>query len=280
MKLPPKLLGSVGLAFGLALTACASGNSTPVAASPTPIVTVSSTSAAPTPSEQPGQLLKHGSRVAAVRTLQRLLYQQAAQAYYKPTACNFDTDFGPLTKRALQTWQHAKGHKPSGRIRVNSAQWRQLQETATADRLAYGLDAKSVAAAKHDSTHWAIDASQAPACVRVLHYLPAQNTVKTVFSSQAAYAGWAYNTEGQLEHYHTPNGVFHLEYKDPAGINAYSSTYDHAPMPWASCFIGSSVCFHQDGLFPSHGCVHIPSMADASLIYHRVPLGTIVRVHA
>jgi hypothetical protein len=56
-----------------------------------------------------------------------------------------------------------------------------------------------------------------------------------------------------------------------------SNLYPGAYMRWAACFNGGQ-CFHYDGLYASHGCVHIPSITAAKYI-HDLPYGTRVVVH-
>jgi hypothetical protein len=61
------------------------------------------------------------------------------------------------------------------------------------------------------------------------------------------------------------------------GYNFYSKEFNNAPMHYAACFNGGQ-CLHYDGLFPSHGCIHIPSMTTARYI-GSLPIGTTVVVH-
>lgn len=232
-----------------------------------------STSSPPTPT---GIVLQNGSKNTYVTQLQTWLYQSKRGVFYGGT-CNFDQNFGPHTLQALENWQKATSQPTTGKITVGSTQWQMLQAEATANRLLAGVDPRSVAAAKANGL--AIDGSKSPSCVRVLQADPtAPQGVKIVVSISASYAGQALGTDHQYHNYVTPNGTFRLYYRDPLGANAYSSTYFHAPMPWAVYFNGG-VAFHYDGLSPSHGCVHIPSMDIAHYLY-TLPLGTTVVIHS
>ena len=49
-------------------------------------------------------------------------------------------------------------------------------------------------------------------------------------------------------------------------------------MYWVSFFDGSEA-LHYDGLWPSHGCVHIADQSVAETIEQDAPMGTTVVVH-
>jgi len=186
-----------------------------------------------------------------------------------------------MALQALENWQKAAHQPVTGKIQVGSAQWALLKREATANRLPAGLSNGVVQRTLGSPTGYAIDGSQGsrlPNCVRVLQADPASpHGVKIIISTQAAYAGWAKGRDGKMHLYHTPDGVFALYYPDPLKDKAYSAEFFHAAMPWAIYFNGG-VAFHYDGLFPSHGCVHIPSMALAKQIYY-LPLKTPVVIH-
>jgi hypothetical protein len=179
-----------------------------------------------------------------------------------------DGDFGPITKTGLKRWQSITGHPTSGRVVVGSRQWRQLQREASVERLASYISSSAISAAR--TSGWAVDASKAPAQVTVLRYDRLLHHLVVALSISAAYGGLIDGVQ-----YTTYDGVFRIyaEY----GADFVSHKYNNAPMPYAACFNGGQ-CLHYDGLFPSHGCIHIPSWSAAKFI-DRLPLGTTVVVH-
>jgi hypothetical protein len=139
---------------------------------------------------------------------------------------------------------------------------------SAASRLPTYLSPQSVKIARQHG--WAVDASKLPAMVTVLHYNSATKRVSVTLSIQAAFGG---NIGGVQ--YSTENGVYRIYLKKGSGF--VSTLYPGAKMAWATFFHGGEA-FHHDGLFPSHGCVHIPSMTAAKYI-HDLPMGTTVVVH-
>jgi hypothetical protein len=211
-----------------------------------------------------GSVLQRGVNSHWVSELQTYLHANQRADFYNEGP---DGAFGPLTTAGLRSWQKVAGYAVTGRVSVGSRQWNQLKREATASRLPGYLDKRSIDAATQNG--WSIDASQSPGMVTVLHYEPKLGQVVQTLSIPASYGGWI-----KGKRYYTRNGVFRIH--DVYGIDFWSTTYN-APMRWAACFDGGR-CFHFDGLGPSHGCVHIPSMAAAKYIHDR-PLRTVVVVH-
>lgn len=209
--------------------------------------------------------LRIGSLGASVAQLQAALHANQRGDFYRSA---IDGGFGPLTRIGLTRWQRVASFATTGTITVGSRQWQQLRSEATISRLPGYIDRRSVAAARKGG--WVVDASKSPAMVNVLHYDLNLGRVVVALSIAAAYGG---NIGGVQ--YTTANGVFHIYAEFGAGF--VSRLYNNAPMPYAACFNGGQ-CLHYDGLFPSHGCIHIPSWSAARYI-DRLPIGTAVVVH-
>ncbi|HEU5004511.1 MAG TPA: L,D-transpeptidase family protein [Candidatus Saccharimonadales bacterium] len=209
--------------------------------------------------------LQPGSNGSSVTVLQQDLHMNVHADYYGSA---FDGAFGPLTMSGLQRWQKAEGYRPTGWIVVGSSQWNKLRSEATVERLPSYISQTAISAARQSG--WAVDASKSPAIVSVLRLNPVTKNVTVALSTPVAYAG---NIDGVQ--YTTHDGVFHIYAK--FGPDFVSREYNNAPMPYAACFNGGQ-CLHYDGLFPSHGCIHIPSMSYARYI-NRLPRGTTVVVH-
>ena len=209
--------------------------------------------------------LRDGSHGAAVTQLQQYLHANQRADFY---GGGFDGAFGPATKAGLQRWQAAAGYLPSGSVATGSRQWIQLHREAVISRLAGYISQTAITAARQ--TGWAVDASKAPSVVSVLRY--SGGTVQVALSISAAYGG--YKADDNITHT-TYDGTFpiYAEY----GADFVSREYNNAPMPYAACFNGGQ-CLHYDGLFPSHGCIHIPSWSAARYI-DSLPIGTTVAVH-
>lgn len=79
----------------------------------------------------------------------------------------------------------------------------------------------------------------------------------------------------------TPTGVFHVLTKGNAHTtsNLWSDGGKPAPMPWFVGITRGGLGFHQDPLAASHGCIHIPSMAQAKYINQHIPYGSTVVIH-
>jgi hypothetical protein len=215
----------------------------------------------------PASSLRVGSNGPAVTQLEQNLHANQRMDLYGGT---FDGDFGPLTRAGLRSWQKLAGYPVTGSITVGSRQWNQLRREATVSRLAGYISRSAISAARSEG--WAVDASKAPGVVSVLHYDPATSLVVVTLSISAAYGG--YKADDGITH-NTTNGVFRIQAE--YGPDFVSHLYNNAPMPYAACFNGGQ-CLHYDGLYPSHGCIHIPSMS-AAIYINRLPLGTTVVVH-
>jgi hypothetical protein len=174
-----------------------------------------------------------------------------------------------MVNTGLKSWQKLAGYPVTGSITVGSRQWNQLRREATVSRLASYISQSAIQAARDES--WAIDASKSPGVVSVLHYDRSLRLVVVTLSISAAYGG--YKADDGITH-STTDGLFRIQARYPRD---FMSQKYHAPMPWAACFNGGQ-CFHYDGLYASHGCVHIPSMPAAKYI-HDLPIGTRVVVH-
>ncbi|MGH7156677.1 MAG: L,D-transpeptidase family protein [Candidatus Saccharimonadales bacterium] len=228
------------------------------------VMAVGTNAAVASPAFQPVKL-HNGSQGQVVTELQQFLHDNQRADFY---ADGLDGNFGPLTKTALIRWQKSEGTSPTGTITVGSVLWNQLRHEATVSRLADYISQAAIQAATLSG--WAVDASKSPAIVSVLRYDKASRQVVVALSIEAAFAG---NIGGMQ--YTTYDGVFHI-YAD-FGPDFVSKEYNNAPMPYAACFNGGQ-CLHYDGLFPSHGCIHIPSW-NAAIYINRLPLGTTVVVH-
>jgi len=215
--------------------------------------------------------LASGSTGSAVVRLQQFLHMSQRGDFY---AGSFDGDFGPLTGSGLRNWQKSAGYRPSGSVTVGGSQWNRLRREATVDRLAGYISKTAVQAARREG--WAVDASKSPAIVSVLRYDPALRQVLVTLSISAAYGG--YKSDDGVTHV-TYDGVFRIfaEHDQYYTAHVPGKPWNGAPMPYAACFNGGD-CLHYDGLFPSHGCVHIPSWSAAKYI-DRLPIGTVVVVH-
>jgi hypothetical protein len=213
-----------------------------------------------------GTILRTGSHGSPVTTLQQYLHSNSHADFYTGT---IDGAFGPLTKYGLAYWQKRAGYRPTGTIATGSRQWNQLKREATVTRLAGYISQSAISAAS--SQGWAVDASKAPAIVSVLQRLP-NGRVQVALSIAAAYGG--YKSDDNIVHT-TYDGVFRIYFK--GDYNYMSTEYPGAYMRWAACFNGGQ-CLHFDGLYASHGCIHIPSLPAAKFI-HDLPYGTTVVVH-
>jgi len=231
------------------------------------------TNSSPTPA---AIVLQSGSKGANVTLLEEGLYQSVRGAFYQ--ACNYDASFGPMALKALEQWQKAAGQPVTGKIQVGSTQWQLLKREATANRLLPGISTASVTYVVQYGKPL-IDYGKTAGCAHALAPDPtAPHGVKVTISSGASSAGLAMGTDHKYHEYTTPNGMFQIGWQDPDGVNAYSHSYFHADMPWATCFIGHDVCFHYDGDAPSHGCVHVHDKNAAHELY-LLPRGTEVNVH-
>jgi hypothetical protein len=119
--------------------------------------------------------------------------------------------------------------------------------------------------------YWAVDVNKEQDVLRVLWghrghvYISDQTAIAT--------GGWIGGV-----HYVTPDGVFAIYAKGGPNTRVHCRcAWNGAPMPWATYFYRGDA-IHQDGLFPSHGCVHVPSWYLAERI-HNLPYGTTVVVH-
>lgn len=211
--------------------------------------------------------LHAGSHSPYVTQLEQYLHANRRMDLYKGP---FDGVFGPMTNSGLRTWQKLAGYPMTGSIAVGSSQWNQLRREATVERLAGYINQSAIQAAGRAG--WAVDASKSPGVVSVLHYDRSLRLVVVTLSISAAYGG--YKADDGITH-STTNGVFRIYAR--FGPDFVSRTYDNAPMPYAACFNGGQ-CLHYDGLYPSHGCIHIPSMTAAKYI-NSLPIGTTVVVH-
>jgi hypothetical protein len=211
--------------------------------------------------------LHMGSHGPAVTLLEQSLHANQRMDLYKGA---FDGDFGPMTNSGLKSWQKLAGYPVTGSVTVGSRQWNQLRREATVERLASYISRSAIQAAR--SQGWAIDASKSPGMVSVLRYDRSLRLVVVTLSISAAYGG--YKADDGITH-STTDGVFRIYAR--FGPDFVSRTYDNAPMPYAACFNGGQ-CLHYDGLYPSHGCIHIPSMTAAKYI-NSLPIGTTVVVH-
>jgi hypothetical protein len=215
--------------------------------------------------------LRQGSQGTSVTQLQRFLHMNSRGDFYGGA---FDGVFGPVTSTGLKHWQTAAGFRATGTVAVGSRQWNKLRHEATVDRLASYISATAIQAARQGN--WAVDASKSPAIVTVLHYDSAIRGVVVALSIAAAYGG--YKVDDGVVH-STGNGVFRIfaEHDQYYTAHVPGKPWNGAPMPYAACFNGGD-CLHYDGLFPSHGCIHIPSWSAAKYI-DSLPLGTTVVVH-
>lgn len=211
----------------------------------------------------PPARLHVGSNGPVVVRLQNYLHANVRADFYGGA---FDGAFGPLTKSGLQGWQKANGYRSTGSVVIGSSQWNKLRQQATVSRLAGYISQTAINAAR--SSGWAVDASKSQWRVVILRYMP-ESGVHVALSIAASFGG----PIGGVQ-YRTDDGVFRI-YAE-FGPDFVSQEY-HAPMAYAACFNGSQ-CLHYDGLFPSHGCIHIPSMSAAQYI-NRLPIGTTVVVH-
>jgi hypothetical protein len=212
-----------------------------------------------------GTILRSGSQGAPVTTLQQYLHANRHADLYTGV---IDGDDGPITNTGLKLWQKLAGYRVTGTISVGSRQWNQLKSEAVVTRLAGYISRSAISAARQYG--WAVDASKSPGMVSVLH--STGGTVQVALIISAAYGG--YKADDGITH-STTDGVFRIFFK--GGYDYASTEYPGAYMRWAACFNGGQ-CLHYDGLYPSHGCIHIPSMPAAKFI-HDLPYGTIVVVH-
>jgi hypothetical protein len=211
--------------------------------------------------------LQTGTHSSSVTVLEQYLHANQRTDLYGGA---FDGDFGPIVSTGLRSWQKLAGYRVTGTISVGSGQWNRLRREATVERLASYISQTAIQAARGGG--WAIDASKSPGMVTVLHYDPSLRLVVVTLSISAAYGG--YKADDGITH-STTDGVFRIYAR--YGPDFVSRTYNDAPMPYAACFNGGQ-CLHYDGLYASHGCIHIPSMSAAKYI-NSLRLGTTVVVH-
>jgi hypothetical protein len=211
--------------------------------------------------------LQTGTHSSSVTVLEQYLHANQRTDLYGGA---FDGDFGPMANAGLRSWQKLAGYRVTGTISVGSGQWNRLRREATVERLASYISQTAIQAARGEG--WAIDASKSPGMVSVLHYDPSLRLVVVTLDISAAYGG--YKADDGITH-QTTDGMFRIQYK--GGYDYMSNLYPGAYMRWAACFNGGQ-CFHYDGLYASHGCVHIPSITAAKYI-HDLPYGTRVVVH-
>lgn len=198
--------------------------------------------------------LRRGMKTPAVAVLQQYLRLNTHGNFYHASN-GFDGAFGPATEAGLKKWQRRDGYRPTGWITIGSSQWNRLRHEVMRFNLPDYLDPQAIGAARQGG--WAVDASKSPGMVTVLHFDARKRRMSVTLSIAASYGG-----EIHGHPYTTDDGFFHV-YAD-FSVDFYSKKYD-APMPWAACFNGGQ-CLHYDGLFASHGCVHIPSMTAAKYI--------------
>lgn len=211
--------------------------------------------------------LHPGSQGNAVTLLEQYLHANKRMDLYGGA---IDGAFGPLADAGLRSWQKLAGYPVTGTIAVGSRQWNQLRREAAVERLPAYISQTAVQAARQEG--WAIDASKSPGMVSVLRYDPSLKLVVVTLDISAAYGG--YKADDGITH-QTTDGLFRIQYK--GGYDYMSNLYPGAYMRWAACFNGGQ-CFHYDGLYASHGCVHIPTLPAAKYI-HDLPYGTRVVVH-
>jgi len=210
--------------------------------------------------------LSKGDSGFIVAELQSYLGTNSKHDYFHNPGGTFTTYFGEITYTALKQWQRANHLKPSGTITVGSPEWKLLVRQAQLPPIPPNISEISVAAAKLNG--WAIDANKSPSVVSVLRYNAATKKLEIPWSSPAAY--------GDLRgpQYVTADGVFQIYLK---AVEYYSQAYS-TMMYWVSFFDGGEA-LHYDGLWPSHGCVHIAVQLVAETIEQEAPLGTTVVVH-
>lgn len=210
--------------------------------------------------------LSPGANGFIVAELQSYLSTNSKQDYFHNPGGTFTTYFGKITDASLKQWQHANRLKPTGTITVGSSEWNRLVSQAQLPPTPPNISEISVAAAKLSG--WAIDANKEPSVVSVLRYNAATKQLTIPWSSPAAY--------GDLRgpQYVTADGVFQIYLKS---VRYYSQEYS-TMMYWVSFFDGSEA-LHYDGLWPSHGCVHIAVQTVAETIEQAAPLGTTVVVY-
>jgi L,D-transpeptidase-like protein len=213
------------------------------------------------------RILREGMQGQRVKDLQEYLDNSKRRDFFRHPAGGYSGQFSHLTTRSLERWQHATHHPVTGQVKVQGAQWKQLQREATKSRMPPGIDKRAVKAAIADG--WAVDASKKYARVRVLHYQASTHQVLVTLSIRASYG------DARGPQYVTAEGVWHIYRKE--GADYTSTEYDGAPMPWATFFHGGQA-MHEDPLTTSHGCIHIPSYTAAKYI-HDLPYGTAVVVH-
>jgi hypothetical protein len=218
-----------------------------------------------------GPTLKLGSTNALVTSLEQFLDNSKRSDFYAWTAGGYDNDFGPTVLAGLKHWQAVTHHPVTGTIVVGSSQWQQLKGEATQSRLPKGISKTAVVLAK--STGWAIDSNLSAERTWVLHYQASTHQVLVTLSIASSHAGVIKGKK-----YTTYQGVFHIFRKEGPGYRAHTTEdWNNAPMPWATFFDGGQA-FHEDPLTPSHGCIHIPSMAAAKYI-HDLPNRTPVVIN-
>jgi len=203
----------------------------------------------------PAVRLHLGSSGPAVVKLQRGLHITA------------DGVYGPGTQAAVMKLQAVYGLATDGV--VGPATWQAWAKRGAMASVLASFDNRTVDAARR--TGWAIELrlNGNAGSTRVLRY--ANGRYSLPVASPSSSAGWAYDQYGVLRHYTTCTGVHYLQRPDPLGQYAFSAVYHHAPMAWARYWCGG-IAFHQDPLDASHGCVHLPSYADAEYIWH-MPYG-------
>jgi peptidoglycan hydrolase-like protein with peptidoglycan-binding domain len=227
---------------------------------------VISNTPAKAPTNPSAVTLSKGSSGFIVAELQTYLSTNSKHDYFHNPDGTFTIYFGKITTMALKQWQRTNRLKPTGTITVGSADWNRLISQAQLPPIPPNISEIAVAAAKLNG--WAIDANKDPSVVSVLRYNAVTKQLKIPWFSPAAY--------GDLRgpQYVTADGVFQIYLQS---VTYYSQAYS-TMMYWVSFFDGSEA-LHYDGLWPSHGCVHIAIQAVAETIEQDAPLGTIVVVH-
>lgn len=215
--------------------------------------------------------LRSGMKTPAVAVLQQYLRLNTHGNFYQARN-GYDGIFGPGTEAGLKKWQRREGYNPTGWITIGSSQWNRLRHEEMEFRLPDYLDPQAVGAARQNG--WAVDASKSPGMVNVLHFDARKRKMTATLSIAASYGGFIDGKDRP-----STNGVFHIFAEHGPDYTAHvpGKPWDGAPMPYATCYNGGE-CLHEDGLFVSHGCIHIPSY-DAARYINGLPLGTTVVVH-
>jgi peptidoglycan hydrolase-like protein with peptidoglycan-binding domain len=208
-------------------------------------------------------VLRAGSRGPAVTEVQRDLRITA------------DGIFGKQTRAAVIAFQSAHGLVADGIVGPKT--WAALRGTSPAPAasagLPAGISAQAIAKARAGSP--AVDINLTTKKLYVLKPGPAQGQVVVAISSPISAGGTIKGVK-----YQTPVGSFSIGREEGRDYRSHSVTDSEgngAPMPFAA-FFKDGKAIHQGSLGPSHGCVHVPSMANAIAI-NKLPPGTLVVVH-